>query len=72
MDNRLSEKSIQRERERERSGNEVPINPLIQLPIFILILQKKWHFTVLMPLPPLQRDHANKFKNLSLHKFSVV
>lgn len=41
MDNMLSEKSI---REKKRSGNEGAINPLIQLPIFMLILQNKMPF----------------------------
>lgn len=38
MDNMLSEKNIKK---KKRSGNEGAINPLIQLPIFMLILQKK-------------------------------
>lgn len=41
MDNMLSEKSIKK---KKRSGNEGAINPLIQLPIFVLILQKKEPF----------------------------
>ena len=69
MDNMLSEKSIKK---KERSGNEGAINPLIQLPIFMLILQKKCHSKLLMPPPPLQRGHTNKLKNPSLHKFFVV
>lgn len=42
MDNMLSEKSIKKKK--KRSGNEGAINPLIQLPIFVLILQKKEPF----------------------------
>lgn len=38
MDNMLSEKSIKKKKE---LGNESAINPLIQLPIFMLILQKE-------------------------------
>ena len=38
MDNMLSEKSIKKKKE---LGNEDAINPLIQLPIFMLIKIKK-------------------------------
>ena len=74
MDNMLSEKSIKK---KKVLGNEDAINPLIQLPIFMLIKIKQKrkepsHSKWLMPPPPLERDGANKLKYPSLPKFSVV